>query len=191
MDHSKKDQEQVSNDISHKKEEKGFSSIIKGLKELSTIEEPKSQSSKSSEKAQKKEKDKDPADIGDYPKISFTDKFSEHDTVNYLKSHKKRIIKYSALFLSLIFIGAGILLISTSAVKVSDNVIFGERAMLSVFLILIGIMGISTIYARKLLSKSFFQKINLDLEMGDEEKEVVTDDKKYKKEDNNNINSEN
>jgi hypothetical protein len=108
------------------------------------------------------------------------DKVIDHNGFKYLQSNKKRIKKILGAAIGLIFVISGLILITTSALRVVDNVIFGERAMFSVFLILIGLLILATVFSKKLLENKYFKKLHIqfpDHEDNVQEKKDIMDDK--------------
>jgi UPF0716 family protein affecting phage T7 exclusion len=83
----------------------------------------------------------------------------------------RTFISKKTLIMQIIAILAGVFLIIYGLVnsfvpvdKVADNVVFSERAMISVFFIFIGILILAAAFAQKLLSSSFLNKIHSELE---------------------------
>lgn len=112
-----------------------------------------------------------------------------HKTIESLKSKKDKILRYGALLIGILLIIYGLVLITGSVTRVADNVIFGEKAMLSTFLILLGVLIIVAAYAKTILNKTFLNKIHNQLEVAegrnksdkDSKKEDVNDNKIGKK----------
>jgi hypothetical protein len=62
----------------------------------------------------------------------------------------------------------GIVYLLGSTIRVADNVIFGERAVISAFLILVGVLIIASIFASRLLEGSFLKSIHSELEVAED-----------------------
>lgn len=91
--------------------------------------------------------------------------FLSSDKLKDLKSGNNKLVMGIGIFAGALLIFAGIItLMTNSPEQVADNVIFGERAEFSVFLILAGILVIAGVFARKFLDKSFFKGINKEFE---------------------------
>ncbi len=102
-----------------------------------------------------------------------------HDSISSLKTRKDSIIKGTALVLGGIMILYGLVLITTSVTRVADNVIFGEKAMLSTFLILLGVLIIVAAFAQRILHRTFLNRIHTELEVAEGKpngKSTVSDD---------------
>lgn len=93
--------------------------------------------------------------------------FLSSDKLKNIKSGKNKLVMGICLFVGALLIILGVLQMIDSPDKVADNVIFGERAVFSVFLILMGILVIAGVFARKFLDKSFFEGINKEIESRD------------------------
>ena len=85
-----------------------------------------------------------------------------------LQSNKEKAIRISGGIIGAIFIIAGILYIFGSPVRVEDNVVYGERAVISAFLMLLGVLVIAGIFARRLLEGSFLKNIHSELEVAED-----------------------
>ena len=85
-----------------------------------------------------------------------------------LQSNKQKAIRISGGIIGAIFIIAGILYIFGSPVRVEDNVVYGERAVISAFLMLLGVLVIAGIFARRLLEGSFLKNIHSELEVAED-----------------------
>ena len=81
----------------------------------------------------------------------------------------------------------GLVLISASVIKVADNVIFGEKAMLSTFLILLGVLIIVAAYSQRILNRTFLNKIHTELEVAEGRKESDDGSKKVEDENGNKV----
>ncbi len=107
--------------------------------------------------------------------------------VKDIKSGKKKLRIIIGIVAGSLLILTSIFLMMAPTENVADNVIFNEKAVFSVFLILIGILIISGVLAQKFLDKSFFKGVNREF---DSDKGVPSnqDEKNIKKD---NINRNN
>lgn len=145
-------------------------------------------SSKSSKKSSKTSKEKSQENNEEGDKSSseshdfhFSQELMKFNFYRKLQSNKEQVIRISGGIIGAIFIIAGILYIFGSAVRVADNVIFGERAVISAFLILLGVLIIAGIFARRLLEGSFLKNIHSELEVAeDHDSEENSKDRKGK-----------
>jgi apolipoprotein N-acyltransferase len=96
----------------------------------------------------------------------------------FFQSNKKNIIKYSAAVIGVIFLLLGIILLSTAATRVVDNVIFGERSMFSSFLILVGILILITVFGRRYWYDTVLKKLNVEMESSKEKSKSEVKEKK-------------
>lgn len=103
-----------------------------------------------------------------------------------IKSEKNKIIIATGTLIGVLLISYGLFLFSTPIEKVSDNVVFGEKAMFSVFLMLMGILILAATFASRLLDKTFLQKVFKELKIV-EEKSVKSKHSVSKKEKNNSL----
>ncbi len=123
--------------------------------------------------------------------FNITDILSGHDSIDSLKNKKDKIIKAAAILIGGFLIVYGLVIISTSVTKVADNVIFGEGATLSAFLILVGILIIVAAFAQSILNKTFLNKIHTELEVAEGRSESDDGSKKVKDENGNKIDKDN
>lgn len=84
--------------------------------------------------------------------------------VKDIESGKNKLKIIIGIAAGSILILGGIFFMTGSVETVADNVIFGEKAVFSVFLILLGILIITGVLAQKFLNKSFFKGINKEIE---------------------------
>ncbi len=120
----------------------------------------------------------------------FTDLIGQ-DSLKSLKTRKDRIIKGTAIFIGGLLILYGLILISASVTRVADNVIFGEKAMLSTFLILLGVLIIVAAYAQRILNRTFLNKIHTELEVAEGRSESEDNSRKIKDENGNKVDKDN
>jgi len=111
--------------------------------------------------------------------------------ISSLKSKKDRIIKVVAILVGGFLILYGLVLISASTTKVADNVIFGEEATLSAFLILLGVLIIVAAFAQRILGKTFLNKIHTELEVAEGRSESDDSSKKVNDENGNKVSKDN
>ncbi|BDZ69966.1 CvpA family protein [Methanobacterium petrolearium] len=151
----------------NKKSTKRFRDFLMGpsLDELE-LDPSKTFSEKSNEKSHtKKVNDKEKTNgSSDGHEFSFSHEFMSFKSFKYLHSNKKQVIQIIGGIIGVLFIIAGILYEFGASVRLADNVIYGERAVLSVFSILIGILIIATFFGRHLLAGTFLKKIHSELE---------------------------
>ena len=115
----------------------------------------------------------------------------DQDYMVSLKTKKDRIIKVAAILIGGMLILYGLVLISASVTKVADNVIFGEKAMLSTFLILLGVLIIVAAYAQRILNRTFLNKIHTELEVAEGRSESDDSSKKVENENGNKVGNDN
>ncbi|AXV40247.1 DUF308 domain-containing protein [Methanobacterium sp. BAmetb5] len=103
------------------------------------------------------------------------------DFYRKLRSNKEQVLKIIGGLVGALFIIAGLIYILGSPVRVADNVVAGERAVISAFLILVGVLIIAGVFARRLLEKSFLKNIHSELEEAEApDSEKKSPDKKEK-----------
>lgn len=152
------------------------------LKKLDFAQIPESETKKE-DKDSKSEKKSSKHDHHTFPLIND---FLNSERFKRVKSEKNKIIKGTGIIISVLLILSGIYLMMSSTEKVADNVVFGEKAVFSVFLILIGILIIAIVFAYKFLNKSFFKGIDAKIESP---KKESSNSKKNIKKDNINKNN--
>ena len=123
--------------------------------------------------------------------FNITDILNGHDSIDSLKNKKDKIIKVAAILIGGFLIIYGLILTFASVTKVADNVIFGEGATLSAFLILLGILIIVAAFAQSILNKTFLNKIHTELEVAEGRSESEDGSKKVKDEHSNKIDNDN
>ncbi len=115
------------------------------------------------------------------PALYLFNNFKEHEKLQSFKKRKDTIIKVSASIVSVLLIIVGILYSITPNENVASNVIFGERAMFSAFLILVAVLILAAVFSRKLLQGKYLKNIHKDLKIAegkttnDEEKNSHSD----------------
>ncbi|NYB51731.1 MAG: CvpA family protein [Methanobacteriaceae archaeon] len=130
----------------------------------------------------KENEDKSQTEVHEF---HFSQELMKFDIYRKLRSNKERVIKVTGGIIGTIFIIAGILYIMGAAFRVADNVIFGERAVLSAFLILVGVLILAGIFARSQLEGTFLKNIHSELEVAeDPSSDGKSSDKKEKQKSN-------
>ena len=115
----------------------------------------------------------------------FSQELMKFNFYRKLQSDKEQVLQISGGIVGAIFIIAGILYLLGSTIRVADNVIFGERAVISAFLILVGVLIIAGIFASRLVEGSFLKSIHSELEVAeDHHSKDNSKDKKDKQKDN-------
>jgi len=128
-----------------------------------------------------KEKNKD----SEAHEFHFSQELMKFNFYRKLRSNKEQVIQIGGGIIGAIFIIAGIIYLLGSTIRVADNVIFGERAVISAFLILVGVLIIAGIFASRLLEGSFLKNIHSELEVAeDHHSKDNSKDKKDKQKDN-------
>jgi hypothetical protein len=183
-----------------------ISEVISSLKKFSTAEDliPEKSSEKSDPGTSKKTKSPNNQESSKYDKDAnskvhdSTEDHSFHvadiigqDYLESIKTKKDRILKVAAILIGGILILYGLILISASVTKVADNVIFGEKAMLSTFLILLGVLIIVAAYAQRILNRTFLNKIHTELEVAEGKSDSDDVSKKVQDENSNKVSKDN
>lgn len=127
-----------------------------------TVSSKKSPEKNQQNKVDNKQKDK--KSLPETHEFHLSDEFMKFKIYKYLKSNKEQVIQITGGIIGFIFIIAGIFYIFGASARVADNVIYGERAVLSVFSILLGVLIIAGFFGRQLLAETFLKKINTELE---------------------------
>jgi hypothetical protein len=137
---------------------KGKSRTSKFLKKLdfAQISEIEDNKAKNSDDSKSEDKEDDPHSF------SFLNDLLGPERVKNIKSGKNKILMATGIIIGLLFIVFGAIMIMGSADRVADNVVFGEREVFSVFLMLIGVLIIACSLAYKFMGKSFFKEIDND-----------------------------
>jgi len=99
--------------------------------------------------------------------VQLLEHWNEYDSVKRLKTKKNEIIKIIAILVGIILIVFGLIFSLGTVIQVSSNVIFGERAMFSAFLILLGFLILAAVFARRLLEVTFLKNIHNELEIAE------------------------
>jgi hypothetical protein len=99
------------------------------------------------------------------PAIYFMNNLKDHKRVASLRKRKEKIIRVTASIISIILILIGIVYGTGRTQDVASNVIFGERAMFSVFLIMVGFLILAAVFASKLLEGRFLGNISKELDI--------------------------
>ncbi len=96
---------------------------------------------------------------------SIINDLKNHYAVKFLKEKKNVIIRVIALVFGILLIIYGVAFSLTgSSVQVASNVLFGDRAMFSALLVLIGSLIIVTVFAREIRDATFLKTIYGELE---------------------------
>lgn len=97
------------------------------------------------------------------------EEFKKNKEILYNKKHE--IISYGGFFIGLLLIITGILYLNSSVEKVADNVIFGEHAVISTFLMILGIIVIVVAMKDKIISKTPLSDIYTQMKAIENEKD--------------------
>ncbi|MCK9151010.1 DUF308 domain-containing protein [Methanobacterium alcaliphilum] len=93
-----------------------------------------------------------------------------------LQEDRERVLKILGVIIAGFFIITGIFLILGSADKVSDNVIFGERAVTSAFFVIIGILILAGVFAQNIMKKTSFDNIYNQVKVAEEDPSSKSED---------------
>jgi hypothetical protein len=137
---------------------KGIESIKKARNDYDSSDNSKKQASRnaSNETSEKKHD------------FHITEELMKFKFIKTLHSRKDNLLRIIGGIVGVIFIIAGVVYIYGSAIKVVDNVAFGERAVTSSFLVLIGIIIIAAIFARQLWRGTFLKNIQNQLQVAED-----------------------
>ena len=142
-------------------------------------------SSKSSKEKSQEDKEKGDESSSEAHDFHLNQELMKFNFYKKLQSNKEQVIRISGGIIGVFFIIAGIVYLFGSGVRVADNVVYGERAVISAFLILVGVLIIAGIFARRLLEGSFLKSIHSELEVAeDQDSEENPKDMKEKQKDN-------
>jgi hypothetical protein len=156
------------NESSDEDSHKGIESIKKDMNEYDSSDSSKKQASRNASN-ENSEKTQDFHIIEELIKFKF---------IGNLHSRKDKLLRIIGGIVGVIFIIAGVVYIYGSAVKVVDNVVFGERAVTSAFLILIGIIIIAALFARQLWRGTFLKNIQNQLQVAEDKSTKTKDTQK-------------
>lgn len=147
------------------KEKSIFSSTKEVFKKLDLGKIPEQDNLESKDSKNSKSEE----DIPNHEEHAFpiVEEFLNSDRFKKMKLEKSKLITGIGLFIGGLFIIGGIISIFGSADQIADNVVFGEKAVFSVFLILIGILIMAGVLARRFLDRSYFKGITTEIEMGE------------------------
>ncbi len=123
-------------------------------------------------------KEKDKENSSDSHDFHFSQELMKFDFFKKLQSNKEQVVKIIGGIIGALFIIAGILYLLGSPVRVADNVVSGERAVISAFLVLVGVLIIASIFARRILETSFLKNIHSELEVAEDQNSGELMDKK-------------
>jgi ATP/ADP translocase len=128
------------------------------------------------------------AEDHEFPELNFKEVVRDMEVTKYIATEKTRIIRYASAIIGGMFLLSGFILLYTAATRVVDNVIFGERAMFSSFLILIGMLILITVFGRRYWHDTVLTKLNVGMEISEGKSKSKDKDKITKKD---NIEEEN
>jgi len=154
----------------NKKPSKRFRDFLMGSESLDSESDSNNKSPDNSQekKVNNKQEEYYNAPSGAH-EFHLSQEFMKYKSYRYLHSNKEKIIRISAGLIGVLFIIAGFLYLFGGSIRLADNVIYGERAVLSAFSILIGILIIAGFFGRRLLAVNFLKKIHSELEEVEEE----------------------
>jgi len=98
--------------------------------------------------------------------------------IRNLYSRKDMFLRILGGIIAVIFIIAGLVYLYGSSIKVVDNVAFGERAVTSAFLILIGLLIIATLFARQIWRRTFLKNLQNQLQVVEDKSSKTKDTQK-------------
>jgi len=128
------------------------------------------------------------SDVHEFSELHFKEGLMNMKVTKLILAEKTRIIRYIAAIVGGLLMLSGLILLFTAATRVVDNVIFGERAMFSSFLILIGLLILITVFGRHYWHDTVLNKLNVEMDISEEKSKSEVKDKKTKK---NNIEDKN
>lgn len=147
------------------------------------MENSEDQTPEDSEKEEGNENSEDQTPEQDPHAFPMIGDFLSSDKLKDLKSGSNKLVLGIGILAGALLIGAGILLIIgpvASPERVADNVEFGDMASFAAFLILAGVLVMGGVLARRFLDKSFFKRINNELDSHNGTSSNSTE-KEYKK----------
>jgi len=121
-------------------------------------------STKGSEEKSQDNAEKDNKSASDSHDFHLSQELMKFDFYRKLQSNKEQVVKIFGGIVGALFIIAGILYLLGSPVRVADNVVSGERAVISAFLVLVGVLIIASI-----LEASFLKNIHSELEVAEDQ----------------------
>jgi hypothetical protein len=133
---------------------------------------------KSSEEKSQDNTEKDNKSSSDSHDFHLSQELMKFDFYRKLQSNKEQVVKIIGGIIGALFIIAGMLYLLGSPVRVADNVVSGERAVISAFLVLVGVLIIASIFARRILETSFLKNIHSELEVAEDQNSGELKDKK-------------
>ncbi|HHY00760.1 MAG TPA: CvpA family protein [Methanothermobacter sp.] len=89
--------------------------------------------------------------------------FMKFKIYRHIHSKKEQIIRISGGLVGVLFIIAGMLYLLGGSIRLEDSVTYGERAVLSAFSILIGVLITAGFFGPRLLTGTFLKKIHSEL----------------------------
>ena len=101
------------------------------------------------------------------PALYLFNNFKEHEKLQSFRKKKDTIIRVTASIVSILLIIIGIVYSITPNENVASNVIFGERAMFSAFLILVAFLILAAVFSKKLLHGKYLKNIHKDLKIAE------------------------
>lgn len=110
-------------------------------------------------------KDTIPQDQEEDPALHLIEDIKANEIVQSLRERKDQIIKGVAITVSAILIIIAIIYSLTPTEQVASNVIFGEGAMFSVFLVLVAFLILAAVFASRLLGGKYLKDIHQNLEI--------------------------
>ena len=126
-------------------------------------------STKGSEEKSQDNAEKDNKSSSDSHDFHISQELMKFDFYRKLQSNKEQVVKIIGGIVGALFIIAGILYLLGSPVRVADIVVSGERAVISAFLVLVGVLIIASIFARRILEASFLKNIHSELEVAEDQ----------------------
>lgn len=121
------------------------------------------------EKVEKKDATKTeretPEDREEDPALNIIDDIKSHKIAQWLQKRKEKIIKVGSITISVILIIIAIIYSLTPTEQVASNVVFGEGAMFSVFLVMVAFLILAAVFASRLLEGKYLKDIHKDLEI--------------------------
>lgn len=151
--------ESIDTDV--KPENKKESTDTDGKSNEKTAVKGKSSTSHTKKKAEKKVHEEQKED----PALNIIEEIKSHKVVQWLRKRKEKVIKAVAITISVILFVIAIIYSLTPTEQVASNVIFGERAMFSVLLIMVAVLILAAVFANRLLEGKYFKDIHKDLEI--------------------------